>query len=401
MGGELLVSSRTISVRGHADIAAFEEAWIKVVKSNQPSVSAIEIDLSEVEYLDQECLLYLLGLICKRQEDGFATRLHLPRSEAVFTHLRAWRFLEALDSLMADGLYPILSDDSRSRLTQFHPSPPEYLRPADRVEGGRTALLPVSLFSISPIDLSLGAEVAADRVRGSWLNDHVVTVFDRHLRGFGERVATDVLYESIVNAATHSGADRAFMSAQLFAQPRPDRGSAVHQRELVITVWDNGVSFSDSLLRGLRRFGHIKSPAYGLVPEAFDLEFHDIAANTVVSRLVDDVEQLSLDDVAESSLAAFLLGVTALPSRGEHSYSSPGSQPSPTADLSGGLGLYIIRRAVVDLFKGSLYYASGSVRAEVRSSGTIGRYAAELTRMSASGPNVGGNLLVARMQLPA
>ena len=391
--------------RGHIDIMRLDGAWNGAADERKGQPSSVLLDLSGASYLDQEVLPYLLGLLRHRIEQRQRTLLRLPKSQRLIDFLRAWHLPAAVEAVCNVEFESVLDPSSRSVFAIQKQRPPKYVVFATPGTGGLEELLPVTFFAMTPIVLS-DATQAASVVRDKWLDIHLLSVLDLHLGGTANRLATNVLYEGILNAAMHPKARTAWTSAQILAKPKPTstpigRG----ERELVLTIWDDGNSFAKTLAEARKGYGTIVSGARGLDDDEFEVVVSDRRTGRTSVQHLD--KTFAVDGLKRESLltvAAFMLGVTSTPTRSAATMAKddPRRQFLPEASVAySGLGLHIIRKTVVDLFAGNISYVSGSVRLSIESrESEQGRYVANVSRRRVSDPIVAGNLLVIRLRLP-
>jgi hypothetical protein len=194
------------------------------------------------------------------------------------------------------------------------------------------------------------------------------------------------------------------------AYPKPT-GKPVgpNDTELVISIWDDGQSFADTLLSAYERHGTVASPAFGLVEDVFEFDVIDRQDGSnnmsVVIESSSPIDQNA--GYAETMLSAFFLGTSSTPSRipvSTEQYAGVSDAWIPAAGRAyPGLGLHIIRKTVVDQFGGSLFYASGRYRLTIQPSDTGGgnRYVASMSCLRETDAQLAGNLLIIRIALPA
>jgi hypothetical protein len=377
----------------HIDIQSFDHALDSVAPLPDDKSSELVLDLRRVTYLDHECLLYLVGLISHRIRRKRRTVIWLPRSPTLLDFVRAWQLPAALETIMNSSFAILLNEQDKELYEKALRQPPRYLRVVESRSAGREGLLPVSYFAVTPIFIADGLQ-AATIAKSHWLDSHVVEVLDRHLKGYGDRVASNVIHEAVLNACTHPRATIGFTSAQLLAKPRPSRTPIRRgERELLVSIWDDGASFSDTLSAGLRSHGTIFSPAYGTVNEVFDVSLGQAAGR----QLITSNAPLS-DLTAKLAFAAFLLGVSSDPA----GFPQDPDEQSPVGGLSrfSGRGLYTIRKTVIDQFNGEILYATGLLRVGIsRSTAPTADYSIQMRTFAEGGPHLNGNLLACRMRL--
>jgi hypothetical protein len=382
----------------HVDIQRFDAAWIEA-SAGAKAPKHLALDLRAATYLDHECLLYIVGLLAHRRDAKLTTRLRLPEAENTLDFLNAWNFPSTVERVLRQPFIDLLDQDDAKLYLASAARPSKYIDTVHGRFGGREALLPVRFVAITPIDLDEDAERAATLVKAHWLQNQLKDLLDETV-GYGELMASDVIYEAVRNAAMHPNASMAYHTSQVNARPRPSRLPVLTgEKEYVFAIWDNGASFEQTLTAGKAAFGRITSPSYGLVDETFRLSIRNSPGDSPQSEVVvvnSDVDPGELDD--KLAFAAFLLGVTATPLRvPEH---SEGAKRAVNFDPSivpySGLGLHAIRTTIVDLLHGELLYATEDLRVHIARGTDQGDYQVTIRRIAPSGPVITGNLLVAR-----
>ncbi len=390
---------------GYVDIARLDSAWNEVIETRAQVQAEVLLDLSRATYVDQEVLLYLVALIDQRKRQRQPTSLALPSQDATVDFLRAWQLPEAIRAVTNRAFESFLDEHDRKIFSALQRVPSRYLQVVNVPGGGRETLLPASFFAITPVRLGDSAQAAASLVRDAWLDEHVKGVLENHLGTYADRIGPNVLHEAVLNAASHPGAEFAYTSSQLDSHASPDGTKT--RRELVLVIWDDGDSFVQTLLRAWRELGTVRSAAYGTVVDNFALSISDRRTGELRHLRLSSGDELSAASPEELMLSAFFLGVTCQPQESrtedeaEESYSRIPEDWLPTpVRTATGLGLHIMRKTVIDLFGGSIYYASGPFRMRV-AAGDAESYQARLTRLRDTDPQLKGNLLVARLNLVA
>lgn len=384
---------------GRLGIEGIEGAWRKAVTAPAQFAQPITLDLQESTYIDQECLLYLVAVLADRDEHDMDTSLLLPDTNNAVDFLREWRFPMAVDAATRHGIDDFLERDDRSRVSSSEGTAARYVRVGD---GGRESLVPLDFFAITRIEVGEDhyPEAEAARLRDNWLDSHLVPMLDRHLGGYAYRLATRVLYEGVLNAAVHPAATLVLTSSQVFAHPGTEENGL---GEHVIVIWDNGrYTFDDTLRIAWHRSGSMTSAAYGQVDDTFEVRVSNHATLGCDRRYVmSTTEEINeADDREDLLVRAFVSGVTG--------HAVP---PAESALKRAGLGLHYIRKTVIDIFGGSVLYATGRHRLHLTglSAPTLGtveqtrrgsEYFAKVTHLADSEPSVTGNLLVARIPVP-
>jgi hypothetical protein len=386
---------------GRVSADSLDECWARNREIEfEPHVV---LDLSRSTYLTHDTLFLLGALGRARAWKGQSTRLRLNQNKRLFDFLRSWRFFEYYANVCDQTLEESLTQDSWTYLDN-QTEPPRYVQMMQGPGGGYESLLLREQFEITPIDLELNPLRAASSLRDRWLEVHLVGILEKLLKRDerkidGRRVATHIILEMVLNAASHAGAAMAYLSSQI-DPPTKDRV----ERSLHISVWDDGLSMADTLARALRDVGSIQSPAYGAIDEVFEVSVMGRRARE--SKVVLSSSQTKLPShPALLNVVAFMLGVSARPDEKRPSWVHKTLIGDPSILLNdevidhGGLGLYLVRTTAVDLFGGSITYKTGSYRyrIEAGTSKRTYRVSAHLTEDQAC--PVKGNLLEVSLPL--
>lgn len=356
----------------------------------------VRVDLSMVDHIAHEALLYLVAFFHYRTQHSQQTTLTLPRSETAVDFIRAWGLPDALERVTNNRFEYLLDLESRTRYEAL-PQHSRYEKVIFTPGAGREALLPKTFFAITPLSIPLqtvpthvrtSPQRAASIERDRWLQAHVLNVLHYYLGSRGDDVATRVVYEAVLNAAHHPKASLGFVSSQLV---RSRAGATFGApRALEIAIWDDGDSFSKTLGDRLEQGLPIHAESFGRIDEEFDVKV--IGAGGQATSQVKLDSRTKVSDTSETALtvAAFMLGVTSDPERGTtlsdelfHGKVDPA-----------GSGLYYIRRTVVDKFGGAIRYFTGRSRMEIRGAGQRGRYHVQVRNGDHAAPEISGNLLV-------
>ena len=341
------------------------------------------LDLSEATYLPHSTLPYLGALFRERALRGYQTQLRLSHDPLLIAFLRSWKFPEFLERAARAPFLALLDADTRNYYTSVKIEVPRNVELTwDPRESRFTELLPREHFALTQIDLGISPIRAAMEAHANWREQNIQHVLDRHLGGGGSRVATHVVLEAVLNAARHPGASIAYTSSRIF------HASDRSPHELELCVWDDGLSVSSTLLSKTRRDKMIRSTAFGAVQEEFAVELRGASSRGRWLRVRSDTMHNPSTHRTMTALA-FLLGVTSTPSREEDDSSGArieqlggsvrdlqdppyGLNSNLTKDS--GLGLYLIRKTVIDQFGGSIEYATNQYRYLVKRSATPSQY---------------------------
>lgn len=381
------------------DIPRLDGAWNGAVGQSDEVPEEVIVDLGEASYIAHECLPFMLGLIEHRVIAGLSTLINLPKKESTVDFLRAWGFPEAVKCITGRSLESFLTPASAQRYAIQILQPPKYSDVRTDPSGGRETVLPVTYFALTPISLSDDAETSASLVKAKWLEEHLLSVLGLHLGAHSDRVATHILYEGVLNAATHPNATVAYTSGQIALRNRIPS-------ELAVTIWDNGDSFASTLKACIDSGRRIVSSAHGLMDERFDVHFADRPGEEPRRFQMNSKDLLNAKSEEELLLSAFFLGVTSAieldvwdQTKADHLLYVPDVLLPDHARGYPGIGLHLIRKTVLDLFGGQLHYYSGGHRLLLESTRDPGSYVARLTKLRPSDPQISGNLLVAKLPL--
>lgn len=393
---------RILNSRGSFGIAMLDEAWIRVgVSDSHP----VEIDLRDVGYMEHETLLFLVGVLSARHRLGCPTSIVLPYDVRVLDYLRAWALPDAVTRATGRPFESFLTEDSRTRYTSARRSPPRYVAMFAAPGGGREQLLPRSSFALTPIALADNPAEAATVVTSRWLDRHIVSVLDRYLGGFGKRIGTQVIREAVLNAANHPRATVALTSAQVVKRPDRRKPGVGDEDELEIAIWDDGRTYAETLSSALRSQRNVRSPAFGIVQERFAITVSEEGVASRIIRLTSQ-DRSVVASPEHLMVSSFMLGVTSvpLPRAGGRShedvYDDLGEDILPAeARVHGGLGLYLIRKTVIDQFGGTIRYISGDYRLSLGLDNAPNQYTGVVQRLGPRACPFRGNLLMASLPL--
>jgi anti-sigma regulatory factor (Ser/Thr protein kinase) len=386
------------------DCLAIDNSWEAYSKESRAGRKPLVIDLSEVTYIAHDCLLYLGALIRWRQLKSRKTIIELPRVERVIDFLKAWKFPEFMEHASGLKFEQLVTESSFLWYSKCSNQLAESVHVISTPSGGLEELLPVDHFAITPIRLESDPSQSASIEQDKWLESHVRSVLDQYFDRKGERIATRVILEAVLNAASHSGATMAFTSSQ-FSPKTVSSDGVIRPPKLEIAVWDDGDPIADTLKNAMTDGLDIKSEAFGVVDEHFHVKL-------VRTKGPDQIKVLNKEDPGTEygfpwlTVSAFLAGITSRPRVGV----VPSTQTSELKDPfdsipmelrdRGGLGLHFIRRHVIDLFRGRIRYLCADYRMTMNSSYEPTVYDYDVTiqsRPNRSWP-LKGNLMI--LELP-
>ena len=403
----VIVEPRTLENRKRVyDSKAIDDAWTRANANRIGDDEPLVIDLSSTTFLEHEALLFLVGVISERNGRGLQTLFDLPSVDKVIEFLSAWKFPQAIERVTNRSFESSLTERSLARYKKATAVPSRYLTMVSTPSGGREELLPRSFFALTPIILGDNPTRAATIASAPWLNRHIVSVLDRYLEGFGSRVATEVIREAVLNAASHPHAAVGYTSAQVIRLSTTPSESSSGPDALQISVWDDGRSFADTLENTLNSARSIKSPAFGIVVEHFRVSILENGVRSRVIHLDSDASEIA-NDPEVLVVSSFMLGITSVPSARDdrtnededaHRYVPDEILPAD-AKPHGGLGLYLVRKMVIDQFRGTISYISGGHRLHLGPGVGPGDYIGVIHRLGDHDCRLKGNLLIATVPL--
>lgn len=400
---------------GHVDAQRIDSCWSEQVADAAAAGLPILIDLSEADYLNHDVLLYLVALVSKRNRNGEHTQFLFPDTRhrnsarrksalAIRDYLGTWKFDEALKYVSVD--YPVhhyLHDSQKSYFEEAgRPKYQRFKKPGSATDSSVES----SFFALTPL-LSLSSSVddeAFDREE-SFEDPEVEGVLERFLGARSALIKSMVVFEAVHNAGSHRIGEapaKGLIGSQLMTYRRTEdiQGS---DRQFVVSIWDDGPSFAETLQLALRNTGNIKSEAYGAISSIYQVKTNPRSTLRPYGQLTS--EQLPLNEEEEALiLSAFTLGITSrsgMVSKGKRSNAEiPHEWVPPHLQSGSGVGLYVLTKTAVDEFGGSVSYFSGSHRFEVRpSSEQDYDYQIVSRPRHEADPKLDGNLLVVRFNL--
>lgn len=345
------------------DGLALDKSYRQFASAGRKLGDPVVLDLSRLEYLNHEALLYLGALVRFRVLRNQDTLFELPKHQRVWEFMRAWNFPQFIAAVVGRPFGEVLTMDSRVRFERDQTSFPRYAKVIELPGGGLSELLPTGHFQITPIELSANPFRAATIAQASWLERHTLSILNAYLGGEGDRVGSLVVLEAVLNAAMHAEAQMAFTSSQIVL---PHMQGPSGRRTLQIAVWDDGLPLAATLKRRTENGQTITSPAFEAVQETFRVRLIRSTGREEVRILHSGSSELP-EDFPWLTVAAFMAGVTSLPDR-------PAQQPGKDdrgRDIGlnfPGMGLHYIRRNVLNLWNGSIRYWANSYRFSMRAS---------------------------------
>ena len=364
-------------------------------------------DFGEVSWIEHECLMYLGAVVRWRVAKGLETFFRLPsfsvaeleerQDSKVLTrarlllYLRTWDFPQFIESVSGRPFRDLLTSDCIDSYDLLHDHLPDLIRVITTRGGGSEQFLPRHRLAITPIKMQETALKTATLEQERWLQSHMMSVLNFYLDGMGERIATSVVLEAVLNAASHPNAHMAFTSCQ-FSLGADRRRSDPH---LVVVFWDDGMVIPETLDRQIGKGGDITSREFSAMTEDERLRVRvqdkdGLSTTEILESNHETIDMVvSRRGVAWTTAAAFLTGVT----------SSPGGGDEASVSDNRGLGLSLIRRTVIDLFGGSIEYMFGQYRMTMHADPEPSTYDVFLSESVGAAWPLAGNLMVVRIPL--
>jgi len=397
------------------------------------------LDFGDAQFIDIAVLANVVALILDRSEKGWATYMGYPQSKRVRDYLDVWNFPQAvfqatgivLRKYLFPGQAPYLDEiqttyagigDGIDAL-EFNPDHRHYQDPPDRKENRR------NFFGFSSFSAGGNSTIRPEGPLSSvprieskkWTGTIIKEVLDKHLgndtpQGDFARV---VIYEAMSNAVRHPEA-RVIQVASLFTRKKlmPDdhRISELTNKEqmqfhnvegkLRICIWDDGIGIASTLSVPLKAGKKVRIST----PPTFMCDRTHVSVRRFEGNEIRHFSHNEHDDPNNESsdsdllLASFDPGVTRTASQQVADVEAYCESPSGVeTNISGkilpGMGLYALKRTVVDQFQGKIVLRSQNYRLVIESAKEKRyRYSCKITEYPERYPFFRGNLLV--MQLP-
>lgn len=376
-----------------ASMSSIDEAICDATASKQPNLL---VDLTNCTKIDHNVLLYLFALYAGRADLGQNTKITLPGSRSAQDFMRSWLFPEQFEKLAERPFLSLLHGDSAERwpsiareeseYSSYVPLPYDYDSDDDGIESvgavsGKTLVASTSYFAITAVDLLKGEKVAASIIKNQWLSDAVLGLLEGWLGQYADSIGSSVMYEAVLNAASHPNAVHSFTTGQL----RPSR-SPKTAGKLQLSIWDDGHPFAETLSKAHDEFGTVMAAD---VEE--DKIFEVLRRREGVSEkfVLEGAAGVTPSHLDHLMVAAFIKGITS------HPVENINGVPRKTER---GKGLYLLRKVVIDDFNGKIHYATRETRMTMVRGRTKDSYHVAIRRDTCL-PSLAGNLLSLEMPL--
>lgn len=350
----------------------------------------LTINFRATTSLEHSVLAYLLALTRARSKDGLSTLFELPKKVSTVDFMRSWLWPDAVKVCSNRPFKEMLGPETEaewerisrkeSRYSQYVNVPYSEQIDTENVDG-RSLTVPTNYFALTPVKLELGDKEAATIAKNQWLDDLIQGVLAAWLGPHAERIATDVVYEAVLNSASHPKAKVAYSSGQLDIRHTP---SGPKHGALHLAIWDDGATFANTLIDALATYGTIRVPTALNEDKIFEVRrIRDSGAETF---LMKGLEESEVADADKAMVAAFMKGVTSRPVE-----ASKDGESMPR--IEGGRGLYVLRTSVIDNLRGQIRYLVGDTRMKMVAGRNAKTYYVSISR-GHQVPRLSGNLLI-------
>jgi hypothetical protein len=357
-------------------VGKLEESWNRTEFDR--AATPLLINCTNVSYFDVPGMVYLISRIIERARLGLETKLALPQRPEVANFLRIWNVDTTIERACGFPFSTMLHPSSTSIWSHLQTMP----------RTSHEERLPASFY---PIQATLRSSrrftpnLAAEWSE-SWRSVYILSVLNRMLGGYGERIASHVIHEAIMNGIRHPGA-RVLLTASSSIR-YPSRSNSKSSRYLTICVWDDGASIVETL-RGASAFATEFYPRQSSLFKR-DLEFTRIGIDKE-EKTIRLTNQTAIPVDSEDALlllASTFPGVTSDPSS-EASYAHPNVIRENIDYARPGMGLFVLCSTVAEVFGGKVTIRSGRSRMSIQSGPIASENAPRLLNVKVTdlGPN--------------
>lgn len=394
-----VIDEETNDERFMWDWGAIDQAFANSKSIKKGPAQHLVFDLSDVSYLEHDALVFLGALVRERQALGAATYFRLPTRPRVVKFLRAWNWPGFIAAIQGSDFINWVTDDQVDEVAAWSDLPDAYVS-VEEVPGlGRAIMIHRRHLAIVQIAALGEPNRASMLARDNYLEEQFVAILDRVLAREGRRIGGIVVEEAVRNASSHANARIAFTSFQ-FVESSEKYGREVSSVSLV--VWDDGDSIAQTLGNAYERGQEVFVAPYGEFDEAFEVRLIRADGGEEI-RLVTAGDKQMPVGTPWLVIAAFMAGVTSDP-LGEFAGSegrSPNLQGALPDSLRpiGGMGLFYIRRNVIDLFDGVIRYQFADYRVSMRKGSSSDTYRVLIQHRPQDSWRISGNLF--SFEIPA
>lgn len=344
-------STTTLSLKGRQDAQALTEALAKQLSHLG---AMIVVDLRYLTYISLEALLLLAALAerARRKDRGFQIRL--PYNQKVCDFLAAWDFFGAVEEIYSTPYSDHFLESRLGSLARsLDPAQNPYMDAIRDRYGVLQRLYSNRFFSIQSFrrQPNLFTPSLATHVTGRWREDMVEAILRRMLPEGSELFRSRIVYEAMMNAIRHPGADLIQTSSAF--------NSLDHQTRLCVGFWDNGSAIPNTLRSALRCSREILGSGFGSVHCIYQVTERGTGA---LSQIVPTTPPSAEDTDAALLLASTFPGVTCDPA----GITRPPDTPTPP-----GMGLYFLVNAALSVFGGTVVLRSGRFQVQLTASKTL------------------------------
>lgn len=331
------------------------------------------IDFKDASYVDLATLMVLTSTISQRQHDNVETVIGLPNERKVRDFFKAWRYEEALLAATGIGLESITLDDDKSFFNEeqtTYNGQGEALEKLqwnpdwDRHITSKRNFFEFTTFSKPTASAltTLEKNISENTPRFEsqrWNSPLIQEVLKKHLRenSISEEIARVIIYEAMSNAVRHPDSN-VIQVASRFYKPSSTKSNS----NLLISIWDDGETIANTLLAVLKENRPIRTqnlPSY--MQENILCQKKDFGASDYIEPIVISE---SHDVNRKTEQLGRLLVFSTFPGVSRHAGSPAITKDDSQKYIGGvvlerGMGLYALRRTVVDQFQGNVNIRSG------------------------------------------
>lgn len=392
-------------------------------------------DFSESEYIDIAALVNCIATLVLHDEEEIQTYIAYPKLKIVRDFLQVWRFPKAVEAATNSRFTNYLLPEDHHYLNEKQTNytglggaiqklkfNPDW---RDNVDTRRNFFEFITFSNeldecISPRGSFLPA---ARNVSKKWAEPLINQVLNRHIVGKSPKddIARVIIYEAMSNAIRHPQA-RNIQVVSMFSSKSKNENekSGAPDGSLRICIWDDGESIAATLLKAFQSAKTIhafKFPTY--MYDKVYVRVRNFNKKNQKDKVVDPEDEITDETATEPRLLLLSLfpGVSRNVDNEIHSVDSYDEEIIDSCDekipkdpvmsylaTSPGMGLYALKRTVLDQFQGTIFMRSGNCRLIMEVAHDAYRkdysvkYKCKITKYPKNYPIFRGNLLT--IQLP-
>lgn len=231
------------------------------VNSREPLL----LDLTGIQFIHIDALVYLISFITKRQIDGVKTKIRYYSNEGIRKILHNFRFFETIEDVANINIRDIAEDlpphFEKTFLALDYFKKPKYevsddgssrvLTDVERLEH----LQNIGFYPLTSLPFSNNSEKSytLKEEPKKWTEGKpIVSIIQRNLPDktiIGDKISKNIIYESITNSIRHPESHKLVISC------------IKQENYYTLVIWDDGKSIIDTLLEELKKGNSIKADA--------------------------------------------------------------------------------------------------------------------------------------------